>query len=146
MPCFDVNTCRSTSRPDLRCGETALRTLELEGRSHGEAAAPVRCVLVFSAALDGPAPAAAVGYATEAAMGLSIVGWLPASAFDAYREVLAGTVDCQVHYELRDSRATGGYLRRLGLGTSCGESHTAPARTSRRPATPARATAFAMPL
>ena len=90
------------------------RVLELTGET--PSGRPCRGCLVFSPAVD-PTRTAPVGYVTEAVEGgLSIVGWLPATAYGGYWRVLEAGGALHLHFELRDR--TSGYLRRLAIGRS----------------------------
>lgn len=143
MPIFHIATCRA-SRYREASDDGPIRTLEVAGCTPGPAGRPVRAVLVFSPELEAMRAPPTVGYATEHGPdGLAIVGWFPASAFAAWQAALCDGAREPVHYELRDAGATNGYVRRIGVGT--GRLQAPPARSARRPAAPAMATAFALP-
>jgi hypothetical protein len=113
MPIFAIDTATARYGRERRAGCTRdFRTLEVEGPAEG--GGRNHACLIFSAAVD-PARTSPVGYVTEGTDGgLALVGWLPETAYPAYREVVAEGGPLQVHFEPRDR--TSGYLRRIAIG------------------------------
>ncbi len=143
MPIFAIDTATTHVGRERRGGRiTETRTLEVEGQGANGGRNHARFVFGSNRV------ASVVGYLTQAgARGISLVGWLPAAEFEAYRDILAAGGPLQVHYETRDGGA--GYLRRVGLGragaalvAALGRRPTQPGGGGQR--SPARA--FAMPL
>lgn len=72
--------------------------------------------LIFDEALDMDRLGPVVGYATQPDEGpVSVVGWLPADSFDAWRELVLSRGVEKIQFEMRESGTASGYLRRLGL-------------------------------
>lgn len=72
--------------------------------------------LIFDEALDMDRLGPVVGYATRTEQGpISVVGWLPAESFDAWRELVLSRGVEKIQFEMREPGAGTGYLRRLGL-------------------------------
>jgi hypothetical protein len=111
MPVFAIESVNMRVSRERRGGEVReTRVLEVEGPGH--AGGRNRAIFVFDAA---SAAAPVVGYIVGiGTAGVTLMGWLPAAAFDTYRAIVAAGGPLQVHYETRD--ATSGYLRRLALG------------------------------
>jgi hypothetical protein len=135
MPIFTID--RATTRVSCESRDGIVRetrTLVVEGPAGDGCCNEAR--LVF-----GPDPAGpAVGYVTRSGVsGVSLVGWLPAAAFGAFRDAIAGGGPVHVHYETREGQA--GYLRRIGLGRA---GRALSAVVGRRPGTSA-GVVFAMP-
>ena len=141
MPSFTIESAVSRAGTD-RTGQGAreFRTLELEGPSADDRRH--RACLIFSEVVEA-ARTVPVGYVAEDSDGaVSLVGWLPADDFAAYRDAIASGAASHVLYETRDDAT--GYLRRIALTR---DRDAAPA-AGRRPGWRDRAvrTAFAMPL
>jgi hypothetical protein len=121
-------------------------TLDLFGPGRGRSRNRVR--LVFSPSI-GLRPGPTVGYVTDNDdAGISVVGWLPALQFPAYRRILDEGGPLEVHYEARD-REGAGYLRRLGIARDHEvlAARTARPRQARGRSAPRRpSVAFSMPI
>jgi hypothetical protein len=113
MPVFAIEIATTRYGRERRAGgNREFRTLEVEGAAE-EGGRNSAC-LIFSGAVD-PARTVPVGYVSRGSDGgVALVGWLPETAYAAYREVIAGGGPLHVHYETRDP--TTGYLRRIGIG------------------------------
>ena len=113
MPILAIETATALVGRQVRgSGVHETQLLEFEGR--GADGRPGRACLIFSDAVE-PERMAPVGYVSEAADGtVDLVGWLPETAYVAYRNELAEGGALQLHFETRDR--TSGYLRRLALG------------------------------
>jgi hypothetical protein len=141
MPIFEVESMRTRVSRERRGGTLReTRVLEVEGPAEGGGRNRAR--FFFG---SGVRPAPVVGYMVRAgAAGVSLVGWLPAAAWEGFRAAIAAGGSLEVHYETRDD-AFGGYLRRLGLGRRSAPVVAAGPRRARR-AGAQPAPAFAMPL
>lgn len=59
-----------------------------------------------------------VGYLSNGGFdGLSVVGWFPTAEFDYWYDIARAEAPLHVEYAFRESGATDGYLRSLGLNT-----------------------------
>jgi hypothetical protein len=141
MPIFAVESTSTKVNRERRGGRLReTRVLEVEGPAEGGGRNRAR---FFFGSSGRPAPV--VGYMVRAgAAGVSLVGWLPAAAWEGFRTAIAAGGPLEVHYETRD-HAPGGYLRRLGLGRRSAPLVSAGPRRARAVAAPPAA-AFAMPL
>ncbi len=111
MPIFPIECEMARIVRSRTGGGFETRTLEVEGPAEG--GGRNRVCLVFSSVTEPERPT--VGYVTESeGEGVSLLGWLPASEFEAYRAVIAAGGPVQVHYETRDDSS--GYVRWLALG------------------------------
>lgn len=116
MPEFDVTDHR-ISRRRWNADTTPLEShmLELFGPEDFEGCRD-SATLIFDAALDMDRLGPVVGYATRPEEGpVSVVGWLPADSFDAWRELVLSRGVEKVQFEMREHGAETGYLRRIGL-------------------------------
>lgn len=99
--------------------ETRLnRVLELESPrlAHGIV---VRVILSFSTFFDGWSGTPVVGfYSVSNPSAPLVAGWLPHREFEYYYDLVRNERPIFVFYEFRESGATSGYLRQIGLGTS----------------------------
>ena len=138
MPIFSIETATTGVSRERRAGRVCERpTLEVEGPAAEGGRNRARFVF------GRPRPATAVGYLTACGPDrVSLVGWLPAAAFAAFRDAATGGGSLQVHYETRDGSS--GYLRRLGLGRAGSALFAATSLRPRR--TEASGAGFAMPL
>jgi hypothetical protein len=127
MPIFAIDKAVTEICRERRGGRICeTRTLAIDGGGGRNQAR-----LMFGDHLRG----SMVGYLTRAgAAGVTLVGWLPAAAFDGFRAALASGGRLQMHYETRDGGL--GYLRRIGVGRD-GEPMVAVAAFA-RPEAPAR--------
>ncbi len=141
MQFFSIDSVVSRGGSDAGGAEVReFRTLEIEGRD--EEGRRHRACMIFSAAVEA-ARTAPVGYVAEDTDGgVALVGWLPASDFDRWREALTSGEGSRMLYETRDE--TTGYLRRVMLTRDYGPMLAALGRRiiGKRPVR----TAFAMPL
>jgi hypothetical protein len=139
MPIFAIDTALTCISRERRAGRMEVtRIIEVEGPAPGGGRNRARLVCSADVHRDHPAP---VGYLTDAGeAGLSLIGWLPASEYEAHRRIIDEGGLLQVHYETRDGRE--GYLRRLALGRADAALRAVASRQSRASATPA----YALPL
>lgn len=73
------------------------------------------------------------GYLSDGGFaGLSVAGWFPLAEFSYYYDILRSERPVHVLYEFRDSGATSGYLRRVGLGTSIEQIGEGPSESAER--------------
>ena len=116
MPEFEVTEHRiSRRRWDTGTTPVDSHMLELFGPEDFEGCRD-SATLIFDEALDLDRLGPVVGYATQPDHGpVSVVGWLPADSFDAWRELILARGVEKIQFEMRDPGATSGYLRRLGL-------------------------------
>jgi hypothetical protein len=107
MPIFAIEEATTEVSRERRGGKVSeIRTLEVHGNGGRN-----RARLMFGDCQQRPT----VGYLTrDGAAGVTLVGWLPAAAFDGFRKALAAGGPLQMHYESRDGGL--GYLRRIGVG------------------------------
>ncbi len=107
MPIFAIEKTTAEVCRERRGGRISeTRALEIDGGGGRN-----RARLMFGEGPHGPM----VGYLTRAgSAGVTLVGWLPAAAFEEFRDALSSGGQLQIHYETRDGGV--GYLRRLGVG------------------------------
>lgn len=115
MPAFEIKSHNISSRQWDNGGEVLeSHTLELEGTRD-------RAILMFDSGLDIERLGSVVGFANDEGDGsVALVGWFPLHEFETWKELLQNRERVTVDFELRDSGAVSGYLRRLVLRTgSC---------------------------
>lgn len=119
MPIFQIETYKVSSYLQRFPGETRpSRVLELTGPVlyHG---IQNRALFAFSPSFNGAWSSPVAGYLTSGGFsGLSVTGWFPLAEFSYYYDIVRSEKPVHVLYEFRESGASSGYLRRVGLGTS----------------------------
>jgi hypothetical protein len=119
MPMFPIESYKVSTYLERFTDETRpSRLLEMVGpvQYHG---IQNRASFAFSSYFDGIWSSPVAGYLTDGGFaGLSVVGWFPVAEFSYYYDILRSERPIHVLYDFRDTGASSGYLRRVGLGTS----------------------------
>lgn len=119
MPQFQISTYEVSAYLQRFTGETRLsRVLKMTGpvQHHG---IQNRAIFAFNSRWDGVWPNPVAGHLVDGGYsGLSLVGYFPVAEFQYYYDIVRSERPVHVSYEFRESGASSGYLRRVGLGTS----------------------------